>query len=80
MERELLITVPAKKYGKQKLLEEIIILQCMIPKIESYRIFKSCHEVFDFMGGRKVRNPFTLRKIFRKGTTVKTHQYLINLN
>lgn len=80
MERELIITVHKDSPGKEQLIFELKSVKSMFSFIESFDTFKTCNEVFDIIKGRRIRNRFSLKRIFKNGTVSKPHQYIINLN
>lgn len=80
MEREVIITVHKNSSADEQLISELRSVKSMFSFIESFETFKTCNEVFDILKGRRIRNRFSLKRIFRKGMISKPHQYIINLN
>lgn len=80
MEREVIITVHKDSKTDAELIFELRSVKNMFSFIESFETFRTCNEVFDIMKGRRILYRFSLKKIFKNGTVLKPHQYIINLN
>jgi len=80
MERELLLTVKKGYYNRQKMQDEMVTVQKLLPSIESFDTFLRLNDVFDMQGYTIIRHSGILADIYHRGGEATTRYRVIGKN
>ena len=80
MERELLMTVKKGCFNRQKMADEMMTVQKLIPSFESFDTFLRYNDVFDMHGYTMVRHNDTLADIYASGKAFASRYRIIGRN